>query len=234
MSEWKSKRFWDEAAVAERDGGFTVLLDGRQVKTPAKVALILPTRPMAEAVAAEWAAQEGEIDPNSMPFTRSANAAIDKVATQHAEVADMLADYGDSDLLSYRADRPQELAERQAEHWDPALDWAEQALGVRLNVHHGVIHQPQSPEGQARLRAQVHALSPFQLAGFHDLVSLSGSLILGFAAAQGWRDADAIWQLSRLDELWQEEQWGRDDEAHATAELKRAAFLHAKKFFDFS
>ncbi|MGD9863199.1 MAG: ATP12 family chaperone protein [Pseudodonghicola sp.] len=234
MSEWKSKRFWDEATVAEQDGGYHVLLDGRLVKTPAKAVLILPTREMAEAVAAEWAAQEGVIDPGTMPFTRSANAAIDKVRIQHAEVADMLADYGDSDLLCYRADRPQELADRQAALWDPALDWAAQALGVRLTAHSGVIHQPQAAEGQARLRALVHALDPFQLAAFHDLVSLSGSLILGFAAARDWRDADAIWQLSRLDELWQQEQWGRDDEAEATAELKRAAFLHAKKFFDFS
>lgn len=234
MSEWKRKRFWDEASVAEAEGGFTVLLDGRAVRTPAKAALILPTRQMAEAVAAEWAAQEGEIDPGSMPFTRSANAAIDKVRPQQAEVADMLADYGDSDLLCYRADAPQQLVDRQAEAWDPALDWAETALGVRLAPRVGIMHQPQDAVGQARLRAQVHALDPFQLAAFHDLVSLTGSLILGFAAAQNWRDADTIWQMSRLDELWQEEQWGQDEEAQAAAELKRGAFLHAKKFFDFA
>jgi len=234
MSEWKRKRFWDEASVTEQDGGFAVLLDGRGLKTPAKAALILPTPQMAEAVAAEWAAQEGEIDPGSMPFTRSANAAIDKVRPQQAEVADMLADYGDSDLLCYRADAPQHLVDRQAEHWDPALEWAEAALGVRLEPRVGIMHQPQEPQGQARLRAQVHALDPFQLAAFHDLVSLTGSLILGFAAAQNWRDADAIWQMSRLDELWQEEQWGQDEEAQAAAELKRGAFLHAKNFFDFA
>jgi len=234
MSEWKRKRFWDEASVAEAEGGFTVLLDGRAVRTPAKAALILPTRQMAEAVAAEWAAQEGEIDPGSMPFTRSANAAIDKVRPQQAEVAGMLADYGDSDLLCYRADAPQQLVDRQAEAWDPALDWAETALGVRLAPRVGIMHQPQDAVGQARLRAQVYALDPFQLAAFHDLVSLTGSLILGFAAAQNWRDADTIWQMSRLDELWQEEQWGQDEEAQAAAELKRGAFLHAKKFFDFA
>lgn len=234
MSEWKQKRFWTDVNVDKDEGGYAVALDGRRIKTPAKAALLLPSREMAEAVAAEWAAQEEEIDPRGMPFTRSANAAIDKVRTQHAEVADMLADYGDSDLLCYRADSPQELVERQAEAWDPALDWAEQALGARLQPRTGVIHAPQEAEALDRLRAQVHALDAFRLAAFHDLVSLSGSLILGFAAAQGWRDAETLWQLSRLDERWQEEQWGVDDEAAAVEALKRAAFLHAKTFYDFA
>ena len=234
MSEWKQKRFWTDVSVEEEDGGFAVALDGRRIKTPAKAPLTLPGRQMAEAVAAEWAAQEGEIDPGSMPFTRSANAAIDKVRTQHAEVADMLAAYGDSDLLCYRADSPQELVERQAAAWDPALDWAEQVLGARLEPRSGVIHRPQQVQALERLRAQVHALDAFRLAAFHDLVSLTGSLILGFAAAQGWRDAETLWQLSRLDERWQEEQWGVDDEAAAVEALKRAAFLHAKNFYDFA
>jgi len=234
MSEWKQKRFWTEVSVQEDDDGYAVALDGRRIKTPAKAPLILPGRAMAEAVAGEWAAQDGEVDPLSMPFTRSANAAIDKVRAQHAEVADMLADYGDSDLLCYRAESPQALVERQAETWDPALDWAERALGARLEPRRGVIHQPQAPEALARLRAQVHALDAFRLAAFHDLVSLSGSLVLGFAAAKGWRDADALWEISRLDERWQEEHWGSDDEATASEAHKRAAFVHAKAFHDFA
>lgn len=234
MSEWKPKRFWASGAVVEAEGGYTVELDGRRVKTPAKAALILPTRAMAQAVADEWDAQEKEVNPGTMPFTRSANAAIDKVARQHAEVADMLADYGDSDLLSYRAAHPEALQQRQAEHWDPALDWAAEALGARLFAVVGVLHQPQPEDAIQSLRDRVHALSDFQLAAFHDLVSLSGSLILGFAAAQDWRSADEIWTLSRLDELWQIEQWGHDDEAHEAAEIKKTAFLHAKRFFDLS
>lgn len=232
MSEWKQKRFWTDVTIAEDEGGHAVELDGRRVKTPAKAPLLLPTRALAEAVAAEWAAQDKVVNPLSMPFTRTANAAIDKVAHQHGDVADMLAAYGDADLLCYRAEGPQALIDRQATTWDPALDWAAETFGVRLTVHSGVIHRAQAAESQARLRARVHGLSPFQLAAFHDLVSLSGSLILGFAAAMGWRDADAIWQMSRLDELWQEEQWGPDDEAQTAADVKRKAFLHAKGFFD--
>ena len=234
MSDWKPKRFWTESAVVETEGGFTVELDGRRVKTPAKAALVLPTRGMADEVVAEWDAQEKVIDPTVMPFTRSANAAIDKVHHQHAEVADMLADYGDSDLLCYRAVHPQELQQRQAEHWDPVLDWAAETLSARLLPVAGVLHQPQSAEALETLRQRVHGLNDFQLAAFHDLVSLSGSLILGFAAAQNRADAEEIWQISRLDEQWQIDQWGHDDEAHAVAETKKAAFLHAKRFFDLS
>lgn len=234
MSDWKPKRFWTESVVVATDGGHTVELDGRRVKTPAKAALILPTHAMAQAVAAEWDAQETEVDPTTMPFTRSANAAIDKVQIQHAEVADMLADYGDSDLLCYRAAYPEALQQRQAAQWDPALDWAAEVLNARLVPVAGVLHQPQPAEALQTLREQVHGLDAFQLAAFHDLVSLSGSLILGFAAARGWRSAYEIWEISRLDENWQVEQWGHDDEAHTVAETKKAAFLHAKRFFDLS
>lgn len=232
MSEWKQKRFWTEVTTQSGDAGWSVQLDGRAVKTPAKTALLLPTEALAQAVAAEWDAQDGVIDPLSMPFTRSANAALDKVAVQHAEVADMLAAYGDADLLCYRADAPTELVERQAEIWDPYLEWGADVLGARLYPRTGVIHESQSSEALATLSKQVHALDPFQLAAFHDLVSLSGSLILGFAAAQDLHPAPIIWAASRVDENWQEEQWGEDEEAQRQAEIKKSSFLHAKAFWD--
>ncbi|SFU00813.1 ATP12 family chaperone protein [Sedimentitalea nanhaiensis] len=234
MSEWKQKRFWTAVTVVAVDDGHAVELDGRWVRTPGKAPLILPSRPMADAMAAEWDAQADAINPLTMPVTRSANSAIDKVIPQQAEVAEMLAAYGDADLLCYRAEAPEELVARQSEAWDPVLDWAHAALGARLTPHRGVIHHPQDADALAALAKRVHAMTPFQLAGFHDLVTLSGSLVLGFAAARGWRDADGIWTLSRLDELWQQEQWGPDEEAQEMAEIKRQAFLHAKRFFDFS
>lgn len=234
MSEWAAKRFWTDSAVVAMQNGFGVELDGRGVKTPAKAELILPTRAMADAVALEWDAQDGRIDPMSMPVTRSANAAIDKVRVQHAEVADMLAAYGDTDLVCYRAAHPQGLAEWQVQAWDPVLDWAADTLNARLTALQGVVHSPQPDQALTSLSDRVHALDAFQLAAFHDLVSISGSLLLGFAAAMDWRDAEEIWHLSRIDERWQEEQWGRDDEATVHAEIKRNAFLHAKRFFDLS
>lgn len=233
MSEWALKRFWTETTAQEKDGQFAVLLDGRPVKTPAKASLAVPTRALADAIAAEWDAQEQDVNPNIMPFTRMANSAIDKVSIQHGEVADMLGDYGDSDLLCYRAERPESLVKRQSAEWDPPLDWAHSALGARLQARAGVMHVPQDEAALSELSDRVHQLDEFRLAAFHDLVTLTGSLVLGFAAAEGWKDPDSIWNISILDTLWQEEQWGRDEEAYETAEIKRAAFKHAKTFFDY-
>ena len=232
MSEWKQKRFWTEVKAVEHSDGWQVQLDGRSVKTPAKAGLIVPTAALARAIAAEWDAQDGDVNPMTMPFTRSANAAIDKVAIQHGEVADMLAAYGDADLLCYRADAPEELVARQSDTWDPYLDWAAETMGARLLPRTGVIHESQDAGALMILTKRVHALSNFELAAFHDLVSLSGSLVLGFAAAQDMAAAPVIWAASRLDEIWQEEQWGPDEEAHEVAEIKKTSFLHAKDFFD--
>jgi chaperone required for assembly of F1-ATPase len=232
MSEWAAKRFWTDATVEPQAGGFTVLLDGRGVKTPAKATLLLPTAQMGEAIAAEWQAQTDKIDPMTMPFTRAANAAIDKVAVQHAEVADMIAAYGDSDLICYRAESPVELVERQAQVWDPLVEWSKTALGAPLEVHSGIIHKPQDPKSVAVLRAKTHDMSAFQLAAFHDLVSLSGSLIIGFAAAAHLQNGKDLWAASRVDEDWQMELWGEDEDALALAETKRVAFVNALTFYD--
>ncbi|UWQ11386.1 ATPase [Aliiroseovarius crassostreae] len=231
MSGWAAKRFWKQTEVAEVEGGFSVTLDGRAIKTPAKTPFVVPTRVMAEAIAAEWDAQGDKIDPNTMPVTRTANSAIDKVATQFVEVADMLAAYGDSDLLCYRATHPQELIDRQAAKWDPVLDWAATALEARLTPVSGVIHAPQDAAAIARLTGRVHRFTPFELAAFHDLVGISGSLVLAFAVTEGHLEAEEAWNLSRLDEKWQEEQWGEDEEATAQADIKRGEFLHASRFF---
>jgi chaperone required for assembly of F1-ATPase len=231
MSGWAKKRFWKETTVEEEDGGFGVRLDGRAVKTPAKAGLVVPTRAMAEAIAAEWDAQTEDVDPSRMPATRGANAAIDKVRFQHGEVADMLAEYGNSDLLCYRATEPQELMARQVEAWDPLLDWAASDLEARLEPRAGIMHANQDSQSIMALRQRVHGLNEFELAAFHDLVSLSGSLVIGFAAVHKWDHIERLWDVSRIDETWQEEQWGVDEEAQAHAEIKREAFLHAERFF---
>ena len=231
MSEWALKRFWKAAEVAPVEGGHTVTLDGRSVKTPAKRLLTVPTEALAREIAAEWQAQGEKVDPAAMPFTRTANSALDKVSVQKDEVADLLAAYGDSDLLCYRADRPADLVARQAEVWDPLLDWAEATLGARLEPRQGVMHEAQDPQALARLARQVHALDAFRLAAFHDLVSLTGSLVLGFAAAHRLHDAATLWRMSRVDETWQEEQWGADEEATEVAERKAGEFAHAYRFF---
>jgi len=231
MAEWKLKRFWKTATVEQTDDGFAVLLDGRSVKTPAKAGLIVPSKALAEKIASEWDAQEGDVNPEIMPFTRAANAAIDKVTLQFVEVADLIAAYGENDLLCYRAATPQELVDRQAAAWDPILDWANDVYGVRLATGQGVMHIAQPPSAIERLTQEVHALSPFQLTAFYDLVSLTGSLVLGFAIVNNRLGADAAWDLSRIDEIWQAEHWGQDEEALDLAETKRQALLSAAEFY---
>ncbi|MEM9580031.1 MAG: ATP12 family protein [Pseudomonadota bacterium] len=230
MSEWKMKRFWTETTVAETDAGFTVHLDGRAIRTPGKSRLNVPTRALAEAMCAEWEAQDGEVRPESMPVTKAANSAIDKVTPQFAEVADMLAGYGETDLLCYRAAKPDALQRRQAEAWDPLLDWCRDSYDAPLLQIEGVMYQPQPQASLQRLRARVHQLDAFALTGFHELVTLPGSLVLGLAVYDGHISAEDAWDISRIDERFQQEQWGVDEDAEAAAEAKKAGLLAGWRF----
>ena len=231
MSAWKPKRFWKAATTAPEEGGFAVLLDGRRVKTPAKQTLILPTEALAALVAAEWDAQTGLVNPETMPATRMANSAIDKVIPQYDEVAGLLSAYGATDHLCYRAVKPPNLIARQVAAWDPLLDWAADVLQAPLKPTFGVIHIEQPPPSLANLHAHVLDLGNFRLAALHDLVALSGSLILAFAVAKGRLTPDEAWEASRIDEAWQIEEWGEDEDAATTAALKRRAFHQAASFF---
>lgn len=231
MSGWARKRVWKETTVSKTPDGFEVMLDGRPIRTPSKSALVLPTQAMAEMIAAEWEAQEDIIDPTTMPATRMANSTIDKVVPQRAEVEAHLAGYGETDLLCYRATGPDGLVARQAELWDPLLNWVAEVHGARLSVTQGVIPTPQSAESLKALAEPMARFSTFELTGFHDLVTLSGSLVLGYAAAASKEKPESLWEASRVDELWQIEQWGRDEEAERANDLKKQAFLDAIAFF---
>lgn len=230
MSGWAAKRFWKAAQAEACDGGFTVRLDARPVKTPSKQPLVLPSLAMAQGIAAEWDQQQGLIKPDTMPLTRAANSAIDKVAPQVDAVVGEIANYGTTDLLCYRATQPQPLIERQATHWTPLLDWARDTLGAPLDVTHGVIPIPQPAASLERLRGHVAAHNAFQMAALYDLVAISGSLILGLAVARGQLTGDQAFALSRIDESWQVELWGEDETAAAQEVLRRDAFLTAERF----
>ncbi|WP_374435964.1 ATP12 family chaperone protein [Tabrizicola sp.] len=231
MSAWSARRFWTTASAVPVEGGFTVQLDGRPVRTPLKSPLVLPTLALAEAVAFEWQAQEGTVKPETMPFTRMANSAVDKVKPQFVAVADMLAEYGGSDLLCYRAEGPAELVARQAEEWDPLLDWASAELGAALRTTTGVMPVTQPESSLAALRSLVHGFGAFQLAAFHDLVAITGSLVLAMAVTRGRIDVAEAWRLSRIDEDWQIALWGEDEEAAEVAARKRADLVQADRFF---
>jgi chaperone required for assembly of F1-ATPase len=232
MSGWAPKRFWKQAEAVASGDGFSVSLDGRALKTPAKTAFWVPSKALAEAVAAEWQAQDTKIVPETMPYTRTANSALDKVTPQFAAVADMLAAFGGGDLLCHRAEPPQELLARQQAAWDPLLEWAKAEFGANLLPTHGIMPVAQPADSLARLTQTVHDLTPFQLAAFHDLVAISGSLVLALGIARRRIDVDTGFALSRIDETWQAELWGVDDEAAESEAYKRDGIRHAARFFE--
>jgi len=230
VTTWAAKRFWTMATAMPCDGGHTVHLDARPVRTPAKAPLVVPTPEMAQAIAGEWQAQEGLVRPATMPFTRMANSAIDKVTPLRPGVVAEVAGYGATDLLCYRAAGPVALVARQAADWDHLLDWAESALQAPLVVTAGVIPVAQPAPSLARLTTRVDAMSAFSLVALHDLTAISGSLVLGLAVAAGRLTAGQAFDLSRIDETWQAEEWGQDDEAAEVQSLRRQAMDEAGRF----
>ncbi|MCA8867953.1 MAG: ATPase [Rhodobacteraceae bacterium] len=228
------KRFWKQALVKPEDGGFAVLLDQYPLRSPGGSSLLLPTLSLAETVAAEWQAQVEKIDPAAMPMTRRANAAIDKVTPQLHEVVKLLAAYAESDLLCYRAVHPEDLHQRQAVSWDPLLDWAKSRWGAELVVTRGVMPVSQDETHVWKLTGPLYRMTPFQLTGFNDLVVISGSLVLALAAIEPGADPEALFKMSQLDESWQEEFWGVDEEATKARDQKRRDFLDALRFFSAS
>ena len=224
------KRFYKQAEAVAADGGWSIQLDGRPVRTPARAPLVLPTAALGSAVAQEWEAQGEEIDPASMPLTGIANAAIDHVMPDPATFAAPIAAYGESDLTCYRADGPEPLVARQAEQWQPLIDWAQACYGVTFRVTSGIVHVAQPPETVARLAEVVRALDPFLLAPLSPLVSMSGSLIIGLAAVERAVPLAQLWQAAELDEIWQAEQWGDDDQALLRRAQRHEAFMAAAGF----
>ena len=217
------KRFYKQVSV---EGG-AILLDGRPVRTPARAPLVLSSPALADAVADEWRAQREDIDPRSMPLTGLANAAIDRVAPDRAAFARPLAAYAESDLLCYRADAPEELVERQADAWDPLLDWARGRYDVHFTVTSGVIHAPQPPATVARLGEALLARDAFALAAMSPLVTIGGSLVAALALAEGRIGAEQAFDMTHLDELWQAEHWGEDQLALEARAARRLDFMAA-------
>ena len=223
------KRFWTDVSVIEGDGGFGITLDGRPLKTPAKVALTVPTRALADVIAAEWATASETVDPRAMPFTGLANAATDRA------VDDLVAGivrYAASDQFCYRAEGPTALVERQAEAWDALLGWARRRYEVDFATCSGVVHVAQPSETLRKLDHAVTMLDPFRLAALSPLVTIGGSLVAGLAVLEKAIPPEAAWEAVSLDEGWQLEKWGSDAEAEAALDAKRADFLAAARFLE--
>ncbi|MGH6946384.1 MAG: ATP12 family chaperone protein [Kiloniellales bacterium] len=224
------KRFYKRAEVCGAEGGFGLELDARRFSTPAKAPFVVPSRALAEAIAAEWQAQGERIVPRSMPLTQLACTALDRVAPNRAEIAAELAAYGAHDLLCYRAERPESLAARQAALWQPHLDWAARALDAPLLVTAGVVSRPQRPKSLSALAGALQGFEPFALAALDLVVRGSGSLVLGLALAAGRIDAEAAFEAAELDASFQIERWGEDREDAARRTALAADLAAAERF----
>ena len=226
------KRFWKQTEVVEAETGFGVALDGRPLKTPGRHDLVVPTKALAEAIAAEWRDCGDSIDPRTMPLTGLANAAIERVAHDRQGFAAGLARYAEGDLFCYRAEGPAALVARQAESWDALLGWARRRYDVDFATCSGVMHVAQPAETVRKLGHAVASLDNFQLAGLSPLVTIGGSLVAGLAVIEGMMPAEDAWEAVSLDDRWQLEQWGDDPEARATLDARRREFLTAARFVD--
>jgi chaperone required for assembly of F1-ATPase len=225
-AEDRIKRFWKSVTVESGEGGWRVLLDGRSPKTPAGAALVLPTEAAARLVADEWTAQGEHLDPATMPATRLAATAIDRIPLARTETGEEIARYAGSDGLCYFADDPESLIARQQAEWGPWLSWAERTLSVRLIPASGIAHVSQPPESLARVRDLALALDDFSLTGLATAVGLFGSAVLALAVQRGALGGDDAYDLSRLEEAHQESQWGIDaDAADRTANRRAQAEL---------
>jgi chaperone required for assembly of F1-ATPase len=222
------KRFYQGAGIGEvGEGGYPVLLDGRPIRTPARRPLAAPSRELAQAIAAEWDAQEGVIDPARMPLTRLVNAIIDGVVSRPEPVAAEIEKYLGSDLLFYRADQPEGLVAMQARHWDPVLQWMRDEYGARFILAQGVTFTAQPGEAIAAA-ARAIPKHPWRLGAANSMTTLTGSALLALALAHGRIDVDAAWAAANVDEDWNMSQWGRDEQALARrayrfAEMQAAA-----------
>lgn len=225
-------RFWKDVAVEPEGAGWTIKLDERPVKTPARAPLVVPTRALADAVAQEWRSVEEEIDPRRMPLTGLSNAAVDRVSPHREAFAEQLASYAQADLACYRAEGPTSLVSRQQEEWDKLLGWARRRYDVDFATTCGLIHVAQPQATVERLTHAVRALDPYRLAGLSPLVTIGGSLVAALGVLEKQLTPEQAWSAVSIDERWQLEQWGADAEAEAALESRRGEFLAAARFLD--
>jgi chaperone required for assembly of F1-ATPase len=228
------KRFYKHVAADPSPEGFRIMLDGKPVQTPGRQTLLLPTAALAEAIADEWRAQGEAIEAMSMPMLRLANTAQDGVAANRAEVIAAVLRFGEHDLICYRADNLPELLRRQREAWNPMLDWAAEQLGATLSATDGISHIPQPSSALAALERAVAGFDDYGLVALHVMASITGSLVLALALARSALNSAQAFLLSRLDEAFQAERWGRDAEAEDRASALARELDIAARFLDLS
>ena len=226
------RRFYKSITVVTGEKGWRVTLDGKTLRSPAKKEFNLPTRALAEAIAAEWDAQGDKIRPQTMPLMQLAATAIDRVATERARIVADVASYAGTDLVCYRATEPTALVERETQVWDPLLDWLRRRYDVSLHVTSGIVAVPQSPASLEALARIVDGHDDFALSALATLVHATGSLVIGLAVREGELTPEQGAHAAQLDELTQAERWGEDREALDRRIGQLAEVVAARRFLD--
>ena len=225
-----AKKFYRRASAAPVEGGYGVFLDERPLRSPAKAPFVVPSAELARLVAGEWDAQDERINAGSMPLFGLAVTVVDRVMPQRGAIDDELRAYGGSDLLCYREGESAELAKRQDALWNPWLDWARGELGAGLVVCTGLMPVRQPGAAIEAIGRAIAGLDDWRAGMLHRATALSGSVVLGLAMVRGRLDADGMFEAAFVDELWQAQKWGSDDEARQRRDGIRAELGDAERF----
>lgn len=226
------KRFYDSVSLDEGSGGYTVLLDGKKVRTPARADLCVAGKTLGEELKREWDAQQDHIDPLAMPMTKRANTALDRVRGREVEVVKEIIQYAGADLLCYRAAEPEGLVEMQCTHWDRVLDWVKEDFGCQFLAEKGISHFAQPRQSLDQIRSVFAIKNFYELTPLYSITTLTGSALLALAHAHGFLSADELWTAANVDEDWQISKWGGDDEAVKRREVRLAELDEDVRFFE--
>ena len=227
------RRFYKKVEKVKDNDGWTILLDGKSIKTPARQTLFLPTIALAENIVLEWEEQGLAIDPLTMPLTGYAYSAIDRSQPMKNQLIEQICAYAQSDVLCYRVEKPIDLAERQEAEWQPVLDWLSVSRGIDLRVTSGINHVEQEPVVLELVKSNVSSFDQYQLTGLHAVTISSGSVVLALALIDKFIDFEKILELSSLEELYQMEKWGRDIETIQRHDALRQEIYNADRFMEF-
>lgn len=225
-----AKRFWETTSVTMTDDGWVITLDGRAIKTPAGQTVALSSQKLAEKVGEEWKAQEDKINPVTMPYFRYVVTAIDRVTPQRSDIISQLVRFSANDMLCYRDPVQLELAAEQHRRWNPMLEWAASQHGIKLETGAGVMPIKQADDTLKTAEGLLTDKDDFRLAGLYNLISLSGSFIIGVAIEQGRVAAEEGFDLAFLDELWQAQKWGSDTEADDRRKMIKQNMIEASAY----
>ncbi len=224
MAKKFAKRFYKDVSVAQGEGGWIVQLDGRTLKTPGKITLLIPQEKAAQLIAAEWDAQTEFIRPETMPVTRLLNVAVEQTPDNRDALIAEARKYAGTDVLCYREGEVRLHHEEQAAKWNPILAWAAEQ-GVALIITDSLIAIEQDEGALDAVAKFASGLKNMPLTLFVHLVAVYGSAVLAMAVMKTHVNGEDAYELSRLDELWQIKYWGEDEEAKERSESIRAEVI---------